>query len=365
MQQLAAAVQQLTSVVQQLTQQVQQLTASLPPAATPPTVLPQAASAAPQPAGAPDAAPPNRQSSRVPQVNIERADDETLVKPHGNQASNVPVPRRPQTIEQWNSRLEAFLDAQHEPADHQPESSSPLAENPLQLQCNIAAALARGSHRFRELNVDVQAGGRVTLTGSVPSEHLLHIAAFVVSRVPGVREVINRLQVVTEAPIATNRALQYWRDKGTLAKAGHIAAAVIVLVAAYGFANYDRFTRPRVYPVAGIVKFEGAAADGAKLVFHPLGKTAASAGKNAVPAAITARTRSDGSFAPTTFDPHDGAPAGEYRVTIEWRKLVGSGEDLAIGPNVLPPQYADPDASPLKVTIAQGENRIPPFELVR
>jgi hypothetical protein len=59
----------------------------------------------------------------------------------------------------------------------------------------------------------------------------------------------------------------------------------------------------------------------------------------------------------------DGAPAGEYAVTDEWWKLVQAGGEAVPGPNVIPAPFARPDSSPLKVTIAEGENTLPAFRI--
>ena len=71
----------------------------------------------------------------------------------------------------------------------------------------------------------------------------------------------------------------------------------------------------------------------------------------------------DGTFEPTTFDTADGAPAGEYVVTIEWRKLVNDRGEWTPGPNLLPAKYGDPSKSDVVVKIAAGQNDLPPIAL--
>jgi hypothetical protein len=112
------------------------------------------------------------------------------------------------------------------------------------------------------------------------------------------------------------------------------------------------------FPVTGKVDVKGEAPEGAFLVFHP--KT---------PIADAPRPRAnvgpDGSFDLSTFDAKDGAPAGEYAVTIEWYKLVKEGNDVKAGPNVIPRQYLSPETTPLKVTVKEGPNQLEPFKIVR
>jgi hypothetical protein len=83
---------------------------------------------------------------------------------------------------------------------------------------------------------------------------------------------------------------------------------------------------PTLYPVRGTLLFEGQPARGATLVLHPLG--------NADPKAIKPRSfvERDGSFEVFTRAAGDGAPAGEYVVTVLGRMGPGPG-----GPGRQPP----------------------------
>jgi len=64
-----------------------------------------------------------------------------------------------------------------------------------------------------------------------------------------------------------------------------------------------------VYPVEGRLLVSGVPAADAHITFHPLDG-------HGVP--VIGRTGRDGSFTLTTFTPGDGAPAGEYSVTVVW-----------------------------------------------
>jgi hypothetical protein len=69
----------------------------------------------------------------------------------------------------------------------------------------------------------------------------------------------------------------------------------------------------------------------------------------------------DGKFALTTYDGNDGAPAGEYKVTVElW---LSSGRDDAAPTNRLPIRYANPDTSGLTATVNAGATELQPFAL--
>lgn len=66
-----------------------------------------------------------------------------------------------------------------------------------------------------------------------------------------------------------------------------------------------------------------------------------------------ALSEADGSFALTTYDREDGAPVGEYVVTVQSRTSWPSGRTAK---NTLPAQYADPKTTPLRFRVESGAN---------
>src|SRR5262245_26228369 len=68
---------------------------------------------------------------------------------------------------------------------------------------------------------------------------------------------------------------------------------------------------PPLHPVTGKVLVDGKPAEHATVTFHP-------AGGGADAPKPRATVKADGSFALTTHTTGDGAPAGEYAVTVEW-----------------------------------------------
>jgi hypothetical protein len=115
-------------------------------------------------------------------------------------------------------------------------------------------------------------------------------------------------------------------------------------------------TRKPVFPAQGKVLLDGKPLPRAFLVFHPL--------NDSDPHAIRplAHAEDDGTFTVSTYDAEDGAPAGEYAVTVEWRRQATKDDD-APPPNLLPDRYARPTTSALRVKIVEGENDLPPLEL--
>ena len=111
--------------------------------------------------------------------------------------------------------------------------------------------------------------------------------------------------------------------------------------------------RPPTYAVAGKVLNGNKPVANATIVFHPADPT---------PDAVKPRgtTRADGTFTLTTYDGNDGAPAGEYRVTVEqW--LAGRPDD---GPsNRLNPKLSKPDSSGLRATVSAAPTELKPFDV--
>jgi hypothetical protein len=55
---------------------------------------------------------------------------------------------------------------------------------------------------------------------------------------------------------------------------------------------------------------------------------------------------------------------GEYAITVTLPALVTVGEEpTRNGPNTLPALYAKPDTTPLRYTVVEGANVVPPIEL--
>lgn len=134
-----------------------------------------------------------------------------------------------------------------------------------------------------------------------------------------------------------------------LPRGGRMGVALMtLLVAACGGTD-----GPKPYPVKGTLLVNGQPAAGATIAFYatqPFGKTI-------IPTALTAE---DGSFAVTTFKAKDGAPAGEYEVTVTWPEFRKGWQ---VGEDRLNRAFANPKTSGLKVQVEKGDNELPPFEL--
>lgn len=112
---------------------------------------------------------------------------------------------------------------------------------------------------------------------------------------------------------------------------------------------------PAVFPVHGEVFFKDQPAAGAAVHLHPVGDDER--------APAFAIVKEDGSFEMSTFGTNDGAEPGEYAVTINWRTEERVDDEIVVSPDRLGERYSKPATSGLKVTVAEGENVIPRYDL--
>jgi hypothetical protein len=115
----------------------------------------------------------------------------------------------------------------------------------------------------------------------------------------------------------------------------------------------------KLYPVHGKVMFNDKPTEGALVTLYaqnPASKM------SQVP---TAYVKADGTFAIGTLEPEDGAPAGDYKVSILWfppDARARSAEGGAVA-NLLPANYGSPTTSGLQIQVKEQPNEVPAFQL--
>ena len=101
------------------------------------------------------------------------------------------------------------------------------------------------------------------------------------------------------------------------------------------------------HPVKGQVTFRDRPAAGALVIFHPVDGSA----PPAIPAKPSGRVGDDGSFTLSTYGEGDGAPAGQYRITVQWssgeesRKPDDTNTTGELAPPL--PAHQDPKRTPI------------------
>jgi hypothetical protein len=115
--------------------------------------------------------------------------------------------------------------------------------------------------------------------------------------------------------------------------------------------------KPPTQPVTGKVMFKKTTpAAGALVVFHPTDYSV----EKQLGGKPFGTVKEDGTFTLTSFEADDGAPAGEYGVTIQWQKKgkntgFALGDGGGAGREMLQPKYGNPAQPFTKVTIRQGD----------
>lgn len=134
----------------------------------------------------------------------------------------------------------------------------------------------------------------------------------------------------------------------------------VVLVLALLLIGCDKTVdRKPVYPVTGTVLVNKKPTKGVVISFHPKGEL-----DNPRSLRSFTTTGDDGAFRLTTYETHDGAPEGEYVVTVYWPGFVPPGSHIGeVGPDLLKGRYSNPKTSPLRATIRPEPNELSAIEV--
>jgi hypothetical protein len=114
------------------------------------------------------------------------------------------------------------------------------------------------------------------------------------------------------------------------------------------------------YPVQGAVHIDNAPAEGVMVVFCPVGGS-----EEAQKTRPFGFTDAEGKFELTTVKKGDGAPAGDFKVLAQWPAKSSSNNDggRSTGGDRLQGRYMNLEKSQINVTVKEGSNDVPPFEL--
>ncbi|MFN4261856.1 MAG: metallophosphoesterase [Gemmataceae bacterium] len=107
--------------------------------------------------------------------------------------------------------------------------------------------------------------------------------------------------------------------------------------------------RQQTHPVQATVYYEGTPLPSAYVVFQTLDP------KAKVRVRSDGITEADGAVRLSTYTAFDGVPAGDYAVTVVWRKPLYTADGQP-GPNLLPERYGRVEHSGLKATVRSGKN---------
>ncbi len=111
------------------------------------------------------------------------------------------------------------------------------------------------------------------------------------------------------------------------------------------------------HPVTGTITFKGRPIKDAELSFYPEDKS--------FPESVRPKAKSieGGKFEVWTYVQGDGAPAGNYKVTVVHNEVTVSKDTIVAKPNDLPEKLSKLDTTDLQVQIVAGKNEIPAIEI--
>jgi len=117
--------------------------------------------------------------------------------------------------------------------------------------------------------------------------------------------------------------------------------------------------KPKAVPVSGSVMLKNKKpTSGALIVFHPTDPAL----EKRIGGKPMAKVGDDGKFSITSYAENDGAPPGEYGITVDWRAKpkaggmrMGDGEGGSSGGPMLKSMYSNPQQPFMKVTVKAGE----------
>ena len=135
---------------------------------------------------------------------------------------------------------------------------------------------------------------------------------------------------------------------------GYSGLILFIGLAFVGCSDND-FAEVPVQPVSGKLLVKGQPAYGAYIVFHPADSVGMTKGNKPF-----ARVAQDGTFTITTYNSNDGAPIGDFNVTITWPE---EPESRGPSPDRLKGRYETPEKSGLNVHIDSDTRELPAWDL--
>jgi hypothetical protein len=112
-----------------------------------------------------------------------------------------------------------------------------------------------------------------------------------------------------------------------------------------------------IYPVSGKVTYKGKPAAGAAVFFKRQG------GDGMNEHTVMGIVQEDGSFELVCGSLGKGAPAGEYDVLVEWKRVPGQKGRPKQAADKLMGRFADPKHPLLHATVERKATILPPIEL--
>ncbi|MDB5385416.1 MAG: hypothetical protein JWM11_1062 [Planctomycetaceae bacterium] len=138
-------------------------------------------------------------------------------------------------------------------------------------------------------------------------------------------------------------------------------ALYFVLIASlWGNGCHSEKPSVKVFPVYGKILIDGKPPVRAELRFKPKTPINDPVKRSIEPHAIVGP---DGMFEVGTYLGDDGAPPGEYAITVVWPTVTIEGGEETFGPDRLKERFANPASPIARIEVKEDDNRIPVIEL--
>jgi len=131
---------------------------------------------------------------------------------------------------------------------------------------------------------------------------------------------------------------------------GMIFATLASCLVIAGCSGDDESELLPTHPVHGVLTHQDEPMSGAIVIFHPTKK-------GLVGGSPRGTADEDGKYRLTTFRTDDGAPAGEYKVTIYWPE-PGPPDADPLPPDRLKNAYSDEKTTKLTATVSSDQTEI-------
>jgi hypothetical protein len=161
---------------------------------------------------------------------------------------------------------------------------------------------------------------------------------------------------------------RWMANRSAIGPRGRCAVAIFVgLLTVALSAGCGAKSRPEIkgklplFPVTGKLMLDSQPMAGATILFHPTQEFPAGAAKQRPRAMVD----TDGTFHVSTYANDDGAPAGEYKVTVSWKgDLTGiTSEQAGDLPEKAPMVVQEASSSRLRIKVKEAENSLPTWDL--
>jgi hypothetical protein len=137
-----------------------------------------------------------------------------------------------------------------------------------------------------------------------------------------------------------------------------IGCLLLAMAAVLPASCAKKVNRKPIFAVSGKLVDGGQPASRALIVFHPL------SGSGRGTLRPVGKVGPDGSFQASTYMANDGAPAGQYALTVVWPKVAKDAPaDWDEGPDRLAGRCGDPKKSPWQIRVAEKANDLGTLDL--